>query len=123
MQPYGRCARPAIIAHGGQAAEEERTPGEVIEVGVSARRSARGPRSRGIASASLAWTERRGLAGVLITGPWAIDPGSAVSLSLAVDKAITLPGLLSCSVHKQSVAHEKPPARQEWGCRVQKPVA
>jgi hypothetical protein len=94
--------------------------GEVIEVGVRERRRARGPRSRGIASASLAWTERSGLEGVLITGPWAIDQGRAVSLLLAVDKVITLPGLLSGSVHTQSVAHEKPPARQEWGCRVQK---
>jgi len=43
---------------------------------------------------------RSGLEGVLLTGPWAIDQGRAVSLSLAVDKAITLPGLLACSVHK-----------------------
>ncbi len=102
-----------------RAAEEERPPGEVIEVGVRERRSARRPRSRGSASASLTWTARSGLAGVLLTGPWAIDHGSAVSLSLAGDKAITLPGLLACSVHNQSVAHEKPPARQAWGCRVQ----
>jgi len=26
-------------------------------------------------------------------------------------------------LRKQSVAHEKLPSRQEWGCRVQKPVA
>ena len=54
---------------------------------------------------------RSGLAGVLLTGPWAIDHGSAVSLLVAVDKAITLPGLFACSVHNQSGAHEQPPAR------------